>query len=130
MAVVCSPRHLLAGRESITLSELDGINMVGYSDDLPIRREIDRLREFKHDVMRLVDLREDRPAGRGITVNRLRRGPAGLVEVRRGAEHSQLHWHVCCPMAIHLPESTVLVNLNTLPARKQPDLLQRHRELY
>jgi DNA-binding transcriptional LysR family regulator len=42
MVLVCSPRHLLAGRKSISLPELDGIKMVSYDDDLPIRREIDR----------------------------------------------------------------------------------------
>lgn len=42
MSLVCSPRHLLAGRESISLADLDGIKMVGYDDKLPIRREIDR----------------------------------------------------------------------------------------
>ena len=42
MSLVCSPRHLLAGRESISLGDLDGIKMVGYDDKLPIRREIDR----------------------------------------------------------------------------------------
>jgi DNA-binding transcriptional LysR family regulator len=54
MTVVCSPRHLLAGRESITLSELDGINMVGYSDDLPIRREIDRNLAACHVAVKIV----------------------------------------------------------------------------
>jgi DNA-binding transcriptional LysR family regulator len=42
MILVCSPRHLLAGRESVSLPELDGIKIVGYDEHLPIRREIDR----------------------------------------------------------------------------------------
>jgi DNA-binding transcriptional LysR family regulator len=42
MVLVCSPRHVLAGRKSISLSDLDGTKMVSYDDDLPIRREIDR----------------------------------------------------------------------------------------
>jgi DNA-binding transcriptional LysR family regulator len=42
MVLVCSPRHLLAGRKSISLPELDGIKLVSYDRDLPIRREIDR----------------------------------------------------------------------------------------
>jgi DNA-binding transcriptional LysR family regulator len=42
MILACSPRHLLAGREEISLAQLDGIKMVSYDDDLPIRREIDR----------------------------------------------------------------------------------------
>ena len=43
MVLACSPRHLLAGRASISLPELDGIKMVSYDEDLPIRREIDRV---------------------------------------------------------------------------------------
>ena len=42
MVVVCSPRHLLAEREEVTLAELDGATLVGFDDGLKIRREIDR----------------------------------------------------------------------------------------
>lgn len=42
MVLVCSPQNLLAGRKSISIADLDGIKMVSYDDDLPIRREIDR----------------------------------------------------------------------------------------
>jgi DNA-binding transcriptional LysR family regulator len=43
MILACAPRHLLAGRQSISLAELDGIKMVSYDEELPIRREIDRV---------------------------------------------------------------------------------------
>jgi DNA-binding transcriptional LysR family regulator len=43
MVLVCSLRHRLAHRESVTIEELNSIEMVSYDDDLPIRREIDRV---------------------------------------------------------------------------------------
>jgi DNA-binding transcriptional LysR family regulator len=42
MVVVCAPGHALAGRVSLSLSELAGQRMVGFVRDLGIRREIDR----------------------------------------------------------------------------------------
>lgn len=49
MGVVVPPRHPLADRRSLTLDELDGVNFVGFTDDLTIRRETDRLLK-KHRV--------------------------------------------------------------------------------
>jgi len=41
MVLACAPIHPLAGRERITLAELDGIDMVGFVPELRIRRRID-----------------------------------------------------------------------------------------
>ena len=41
MALVCSPRHRLAGRAKVPLEELHGENVVSFDSDLTIRREID-----------------------------------------------------------------------------------------
>jgi DNA-binding transcriptional LysR family regulator len=41
MALVCSPRHRLAGRDRVSLDELHGENVVNFDSDLTIRREID-----------------------------------------------------------------------------------------
>ncbi len=43
MLLVCSPEHTLAGASSIDLNELAGQRMIGFSHDLQIRRELDRL---------------------------------------------------------------------------------------
>jgi DNA-binding transcriptional LysR family regulator len=43
MVVVCAPQHPLAACEAITLSQLDGLAMVGFVRGLPIRREIDKV---------------------------------------------------------------------------------------
>ncbi|HEY1067866.1 MAG TPA: LysR family transcriptional regulator [Pirellulales bacterium] len=42
MVLVCSPRHWLADRKTIELEELAGEKMVGFTDGLSIRREIDK----------------------------------------------------------------------------------------
>jgi len=42
MVVVCSPRHKLAQRREVSLSELHGCDMVGFDPNLEIRQEIDR----------------------------------------------------------------------------------------
>ncbi|HRF00559.1 MAG TPA: LysR family transcriptional regulator [Pirellulaceae bacterium] len=42
MVLVCSPGHPFAGRESVSVDELHGIELVGFDEDLRIRREIDR----------------------------------------------------------------------------------------
>jgi DNA-binding transcriptional LysR family regulator len=41
MVLVCAPEHPLAMRTSIELSELDGVEMVGFNPDLRIRKKID-----------------------------------------------------------------------------------------
>ncbi len=43
IVVACSPRHPLAGRECLKLSDLQGQNLVGYDERLRICREIDRI---------------------------------------------------------------------------------------
>ncbi|MCA9162267.1 MAG: LysR family transcriptional regulator [Pirellulaceae bacterium] len=42
MMLVCSPDHPLAVRSSVTPDELDGLEMIGFDDDLTIRQQIDR----------------------------------------------------------------------------------------
>jgi DNA-binding transcriptional LysR family regulator len=42
IVLVCSPAHLLARRKSLRLAELNGLEIVGFDADLPIRRLIDR----------------------------------------------------------------------------------------
>jgi len=49
MGVVVAPSHALATRASVSLADLDGLTMVGFIDDLPIRRATDRLLK-KHRV--------------------------------------------------------------------------------
>jgi DNA-binding transcriptional LysR family regulator len=43
MVLVCAPSHPLAERKCIGLSELHGQKLVGFDNDLTIRREIDRV---------------------------------------------------------------------------------------
>lgn len=46
MVVAVAPDHPLAGRQSVQASDLNGTEFVGFDDDLPIRRDVDRfLRE-------------------------------------------------------------------------------------
>jgi len=42
MALVCAPQHPLADRESITIEDLGGFDLVSFDRQLMIRREIDR----------------------------------------------------------------------------------------
>jgi DNA-binding transcriptional LysR family regulator len=42
MALVCAPRHPLATYSSVALSDLEGVRMVGFDDNLEIRHHIDR----------------------------------------------------------------------------------------
>ena len=44
MVLAVAPNHPLAGREAITLGELDGLEAVGFADNLRIRRELDKSR--------------------------------------------------------------------------------------
>jgi len=51
MVVAASPHHPLASKPEITAEELDGVDFVGFDEDLPIRREIDRfLRDHRVHV--------------------------------------------------------------------------------
>lgn len=53
MVLAASPYHELARRGRITPAELDGVDFVGFDEDLPIRREVDRfLREHGVKVSR------------------------------------------------------------------------------
>ncbi len=45
MILVCAPQHPLAQRESVTLEQLQGVDMVAFESDLEIRAEIDRALE-------------------------------------------------------------------------------------
>jgi len=42
MVLVCSPVHRFAGRDRLSLEELEGESVVSFDSDLTIRREIDR----------------------------------------------------------------------------------------
>lgn len=51
MVAVVSPRHRLAGRTKIRVSELDGESVVGFTSELRIRQEVDRwLKQAKVSV--------------------------------------------------------------------------------
>jgi DNA-binding transcriptional LysR family regulator len=51
MVVAVAPGHRLAGRESVRAADLDGEPFIGFDDDLPIERHIERyLRDHKVEV--------------------------------------------------------------------------------
>lgn len=51
MALAVSPYHRLAGREKVAPEELNGEDFIGFDDELPIAREVDRfLREHGIEV--------------------------------------------------------------------------------
>lgn len=51
MVLAASPYHALASKTIITPEELNGADFIGFDDDLPIRREVDRfLREHQIEV--------------------------------------------------------------------------------
>jgi DNA-binding transcriptional LysR family regulator len=51
MVLAAGPDHPLAKRGRITASDLNGVDFVGFDEDLPIRREVDRfLREHQIEV--------------------------------------------------------------------------------
>lgn len=53
MVLAVSPQHPLAGREQVTPAELNGVEFIGFDDDLPISREVDRfLRDHGVEVNR------------------------------------------------------------------------------
>lgn len=42
MVVAVSPRHPLAARSDVTAADLDGVEFIGFDEDLPIQRNVDR----------------------------------------------------------------------------------------
>jgi DNA-binding transcriptional LysR family regulator len=51
MVVACGPAHAFAGRESMRPADLDGSDFIGFDEDLPISRDIERfLREHSVHV--------------------------------------------------------------------------------
>jgi len=49
MVVAAAPGHPLAQQEALRPEDLDGLDFIGFDDDLPIRREIDRFL-YQHGV--------------------------------------------------------------------------------
>jgi len=54
LVLVCAAHHPLARRRSVSLTELDGQNFVGYERDIPTRRELDRVLRRKGVSVRYV----------------------------------------------------------------------------
>lgn len=54
MVLVCAPGHPLAGRRCVGLSELNGMNMIGFDGGLTIRREIDRVLDLHESSVNVV----------------------------------------------------------------------------
>ena len=51
MVLAAGPEHALARRGKITAKDLNGVEFIGFDEDLPIRREVDRfLREHQIEV--------------------------------------------------------------------------------
>jgi DNA-binding transcriptional LysR family regulator len=51
MVLAASPYHPLAGKPAITPAELNGVDFIGFDEELPIRREVDRFfREHQIEV--------------------------------------------------------------------------------
>jgi DNA-binding transcriptional LysR family regulator len=49
--LAAGPEHALARRGKITAKDLNGVEFIGFDEDLPIRREVDRfLREHQIEV--------------------------------------------------------------------------------
>jgi LysR family transcriptional regulator, transcriptional activator of the cysJI operon len=48
MVVAASPYHPLASKSEIVPSDLDGVDFIGFDEDLPIRREVDRFLREHH----------------------------------------------------------------------------------
>jgi DNA-binding transcriptional LysR family regulator len=42
MAMICSPKHMLAKRESVAGHDIDGMDIIGFDRELRVRREVDR----------------------------------------------------------------------------------------
>ncbi len=58
MVLAMSPKHPLAGQQRVHATELQHLDFVGFDDDLPIRREVDRYLRF-NDVSVHVTLHFD-----------------------------------------------------------------------
>jgi DNA-binding transcriptional LysR family regulator len=54
MVVVVAPGHALAGSGSVRLSELDGLDFVGFDENLRIRHETDKALAAAHVAVRIV----------------------------------------------------------------------------
>jgi DNA-binding transcriptional LysR family regulator len=54
MVLVCAPEHRLAGGGPLLLSELEGERVIGFDNDLTIRREIDRVLQLHGTEVRVV----------------------------------------------------------------------------
>jgi DNA-binding transcriptional LysR family regulator len=54
MVLACAPSHPLASAVAIKLNELNDVNMVGFDEDLTIRREIDRVLELSGVAVHVV----------------------------------------------------------------------------
>jgi DNA-binding transcriptional LysR family regulator len=54
MVFVCNPSHRLAARTSITPTEFEGENFIGFDPDLPIRKAIDRGLKQQHSHVNVV----------------------------------------------------------------------------
>ena len=54
MVLVVPPGHRLAGRRNIPVSELDGEDYVGFTEELTIRREVDRQLKRSRVAVRMV----------------------------------------------------------------------------
>jgi DNA-binding transcriptional LysR family regulator len=54
MVLACAPTHPLASCVAIKLEELSGVNMIGFDEDLTIRREIDQVLEQKNISVQVV----------------------------------------------------------------------------
>ena len=48
MVVAASPYHRLAVKPEVFPSDLDGVDFIGFDEDLPIRREVDRFLREHH----------------------------------------------------------------------------------
>jgi len=53
MVVAVSPWHPLAARTEMDVHEVDGLDFIGFDEDLPIRREIDRFLRDNHVEVRV-----------------------------------------------------------------------------
>jgi DNA-binding transcriptional LysR family regulator len=54
MVFVCSPSHRLAGQSTVTAKEFEGENFIGFDEDLPIRKAIDRGLKQQHSHVNVV----------------------------------------------------------------------------
>ncbi len=88
MVVAAAPSHPLAGRTVVSFKELDGQEFVGFDEDLPIARELDRLFRDHGITVRLVmhfdnvlAIKEAVALGSGISILP---APALQEEVRLG----------------------------------------------